>query len=116
MARTQNRSTEEIVESTQERIRILVGRMNELLGYDASDYRNPQVTFGYIGDVSGSAGTPAFRDTRAWSVFLPHPGRVGTDADCIGHVATDDVEGWLDLNRQVAAIVKFLRWQKGAAR
>ena len=42
------------------------------------------VSYGYIGNVWGD-GT----DDRSWSIFLPHPNRVGTAADRIGGHASD---------------------------
>lgn len=45
----------------------------------------PGVTMGYIGNIYAD-GT----DDRAWSIFLPHPGRVGTEADRLGRYSTQD--------------------------
>jgi hypothetical protein len=44
-------------------------------------------TFGYLGDVSGIPGTPAFRDSRSYYLFAAHPGRVGGSGDHIGGVS-----------------------------
>jgi len=41
-------------------------------------YELPGVTFGYIGNLSHRY------DDRSFRVFLPHPGRMGTYADCVG--------------------------------
>jgi len=58
----------------------------------------PGVTFGYIGNVYGSYGTPRWRDDRSWAVFIPHPGRVGTYEDSVSLGRTGDlpkaVEKW----------------------
>lgn len=87
-----------------------VAALNELLGYDTTSYRNPQITFGYIGNLDRDS------DHRSWSVFLPHPGRVGTSADSIGGFATGDAEAaWL-VASQLAAVVKFARWNAEAVR
>lgn len=43
--------------------------------------------YGYLGDVSGIPGTPAFRDSRSYYLFAAHPGRCGTDADRLGGVS-----------------------------
>lgn len=48
---------------------------------------NGDATFGYIGNLS------QFRDDRAWYVFLPHPGRVGTAEDRLGGFSTGDING-----------------------
>lgn len=43
------------------------------------------VSIGYIGNVYLD-GT----DDRSWRIFLPHPGRVGTSADCLGGFPTHE--------------------------
>lgn len=87
-----------------------VAALNDALGYDTTDYRNHQVTFGYIGNLSRHG------DDRSWSVFLPHPGRVGTSADSIGGFRTGDTESAQRVASQLAAIVKFARWNAEAVR
>lgn len=42
----------------------------------------PGVSIGYIGNCE------RWGDDRSWRVFLPHPGRVGTSADCLGSYPT----------------------------
>jgi hypothetical protein len=37
----------------------------------------PGITFGYIGNCE------RWGDDRSWEIFLPHPGRIGTYADCV---------------------------------
>jgi hypothetical protein len=61
------------------RIRRLVARLSDLTGI--------AFTFGYLGDVSGIPGTPAYRDSRCYYVFAAHPGRVGTSSDRLGGVS-----------------------------
>lgn len=46
----------------------------------------PSLSFGYIGNVGVDRSGPF--DDRSWYVFLPHPGRVGTPADCVGGYRT----------------------------
>lgn len=77
----------------------VAGLLSEALGAD--------VRCGYIGNCSGIPDTPAWRDDRSWSIFLPHPGRVGTDADRIGCVRTEDLAELLPL---AAAALKLARW------
>lgn len=43
------------------------------------------VSYGYIGNVWND-GT----DDRSWSIFLPHPDRIGTAADRIGGYDTNE--------------------------
>jgi len=63
---------------TETRIRRCIARLHVLTGI--------VFTYGYLGDVSGIPGTPAFRDSRSYFVFAAHPGRVGTDKDRMGGV------------------------------
>ena len=64
------------------RIRRLVARLSALTGI--------AFTYGYLGDVSGIPGTPAYRDSRCYYVFAAHPGRVGTDGDRLGGVSNPE--------------------------
>lgn len=41
-------------------------------------------SYGYIGNVDHKT------DDRAWFIFAPHPGRVGTPKDRIGGFSTED--------------------------
>lgn len=63
----------------------------------------PGITFGYIGNC-GVDRTGQF-DDRSWRVFLPHPGRVGTYADCVSLGATDRLsaalENWAEVEQRV---------------
>lgn len=59
-----------------------VAELNEALGLDPQNYSN-RVSFGYIGND----------DDVLWSVFLPHPGRVGKAEDRIGSFRTGDDSG-----------------------
>lgn len=55
------------------------------LAYRLTERTGIEWSIGYIGNV-----TPA-RDDRTWYAFAAHPGRIGTSADRIGGVATDDL-------------------------
>lgn len=65
--------------TVQDRITRCAAKLSELTGIP--------FTYGYLGDVSGMPGTPAYRDSRSYFVFAAHPGRVGTEQDRIGGVA-----------------------------
>jgi hypothetical protein len=47
----------------------------------------PGLSFGYIGNY-GRHG-----DDRSWRFFLPHPGRIGTYADCVSLGSTAQLPG-----------------------
>lgn len=83
------------------KVEVLV--LNGLLGYDPAAWDAPKITIGYIGN-SG----PGF-DDRSWSVFLPHPGRVGTREDQVGSWRTGDAEGIRAAASQVAAMIKITK-------
>lgn len=73
---------EQVVERIKRRIEVL----NEILGYDPKldeNFRCHAVTFGYIGND---------KDVIHF-VFLPHPGRYGTEDDRIGGFRTGDIGG-----------------------
>lgn len=86
-------------------IRRIVGLLNAELRYNVSDSRNPQVTFGYIGNVERG------RDDREWMIFLPHPGRVGTDRDRIGGFTTGDLDGARQTASQAYGALRVLQWR-----
>jgi hypothetical protein len=93
------------------RIEALVAGLNTLLGYSTeldADARRTCVTFGYIGNVDVNGAN----DNRSWSVFLPHPGRVGTDDDRIGSFRTDDDAGAWAAVRELAAFSKGARFAR----
>jgi hypothetical protein len=76
----------------------LVKLLNEAIGGG--------VTFGYIGNVE------RWGDDRSWMVFLPHPGRVGTDGDHIGGFSTNDDEGaWLTV-AQLQGALKMAKYRR----
>lgn len=75
----------------------LVRLLNEEIGGGA--------TFGYIGNLE------RWGDERSWMVFLPHPGRVGTDGDHIGGFGTNDVDGALLTIAQLQGALKILKWR-----
>jgi len=64
-------------------------QMKELLPYGW--------TWGYIGNVY-----PDGTDDRSWSIFVPHPGRVGTLEDRIGDFTTADRYQLLQVARGIA--------------
>lgn len=74
----------------------------------------PGITLGYIGNCSMSNSARPF-DDRTWHVFLPHPGRVGTDVDSVWLGSTESLprfvdDGyWLMVTSMVAQ-----RWAKGS--
>lgn len=67
------------MDTIEDRIRRCTARLSEATGIEFS--------YGYLGDVSGIPGTPAFRDSRTYYLFAAHPGRVGTDKDRLGGVS-----------------------------
>lgn len=76
-----------------EMIREAVADFNEVLGLGrAPKYDEPRVSFGYIGN---GRMTPNGWDLSGviHYVFLPHPGRVGTNEDSIGGFVEGDLEG-----------------------
>lgn len=75
-----------------QRCEALVKALSEATGLDW--------TFGYVGNLS------ATYDDRLWSAFAPHPGRVGTHADSIGGVRTEDLD---QLPAQLAAALALAR-------
>ena len=84
-------------EAARDAVQAAVDALNVARGIDPTDYNDrTRVTFGYIGNLEGR------KDYRCWYVFLPHPGRVGTSADSIGGIATDDTDGFLALVERVA--------------
>jgi len=97
---------------TTELITQRVAVLNGLLGFGTAGDA-PKVTFGYIGncDRLQADGTWGY-DDRSWSVFLPHPGRVGTSEDRIGSFPTGDVKGALACYRQLNTAVQIARIAK----
>lgn len=87
-----------------------VETLNKTLGFDTGWENRVKVTFGYIGNL-----TPR-HDDRLWSVFLPHPGRVGTENDRVGSVRTGDVDGLRELMRQLIAMNKTARMARNLCR
>lgn len=59
-------------------------------------------TFGYIGNLTPHG------DDRGWFAFRPHPGRVGTSADRIGGVGTDDLESLVPVLRGALRMAMML--------
>lgn len=83
-------------------LRKQVDELNELLGLADADHR---ATFGYIGNCSPNGGN----DDRAWYVFLPHPGRVGTADDRLGGFSTGSAEGVWATRKAVSALIQGVR-------
>jgi len=101
-----NKQYEELIK----RIRRTVDDVNRELGIDitVSNWDVAKVTFGYIGN-SGHG-----YDDRAWSVFLPHTGRAGTEDDRIGSFRTGDVNGALTTLTALMGFRRGLTWRRGA--
>jgi hypothetical protein len=83
------------------RIEQLVDEINEAFGVSETN----RMTFGYIGIEADGY------DARRWYVFLPHPGRTGTEEDRLGGgFRTGDVVGMRVMTAQLAAVLKTARW------
>ena len=85
-------------------IRSTIDDLNTDLGL--TDER--RVTFGYIGNLRGEPGGP--NDDRLWSIFLPHPGRLGRPDDAIGGFRTGDTGGAVAALAWVCAFRQGIRW------
>jgi hypothetical protein len=104
---TDTRTDTERYTAVIDRIRAMVLTLNQALGLDPTDWKSGiRVSFGYIGNVEVG------RDDRLWSVFLPHPGRVGTAADAIGAFRTGDLDGACSTLVQLVAFTKGVTWQR----
>lgn len=79
-----------------------IAELNRILGLADADHSH-KVTFGYIGNLSGS------RDDRRWMIFLPHPGRVGTYDDQVGGFETGSLEGIVAARRALKAVTQGAR-------
>lgn len=94
-------------------VRNAVELLNKALGLTDAQHK---VTFGYIGNCEpfwcalGSKG-----DGRYWSVYLPHPGRIGTSDDRLGFVKSGDVEGLFALAGQVLSFRRGVEFVKRGA-
>lgn len=82
-----------------------VAELNALLGLTDAEHK---VTFGYIGNGKLSANGWDLSDCR-WSVYLPHPGRIGTDHDRVGFFATGSLEGIVATRRALRSVVQGAR-------
>lgn len=85
-------------------IREQVDALNEAYGldtgFDARGVQHPCVTFGYIGNDANVSHY----------VFLPHPGRIGTDEDHIGNgFGYNDERGAAATLAAVASAVKIAK-------
>lgn len=101
------------------RIKRLVDELNKVLGYEVSEdysgYSKDGVTFGYIGNLWTGATDGSKGDDRSFMVFLPHPNRVGTDADRLGGFSYGDLDGTRSTLAQLAGALRLTKWQKGLA-
>jgi len=91
-----------------------VRQLNETLGFAEDDKH--RVTFGYIGNGRFSDDKGWNLDGCYWSVYLPHPHRVGTADDRLGWVANGDAASLGALAGPVLAFRKGIEWaglQKG---
>lgn len=114
------RTEEEIAAEQYDRaitqIKRLVDDMNKELGYNVSEtssgYSTDGLTFGYIGNIAFGAPNGHKSDDRSFSVFLPHPGRVGRYEDRFGGFSYGDLAGARGCLSQLAGALQFARWQK----
>jgi hypothetical protein len=100
------------------RIQRTVAALNADLGLSTEfdeHFRRTCVAFGYIGNCGPRRpdGTYA-NDDRIWSVYLPHPGRVGTADDSIGYFRTGDLDGAKATLVALAAFRRGVNWQRPA--
>lgn len=89
----------------EELLKAEVAELNALLGLTDAEHK---VTYGYIGNGKLTANGWDLSDCL-WSVFLPHPGRVGTDADRVGAFPTGSLEGVVAARRELRAVAKGVR-------
>jgi len=95
------------------RIESAVLALNGELGYDATDLDGPRVTFGYIGNWGArlADGTYA-NDDRLRCVFLPHPGRIGTEKDRIEGFRTGDASAAQTTFTALHYFLEGIRWSR----
>jgi hypothetical protein len=93
-----------------ELVRKGVAELNELLGYPAQSFtpRTHCVTFGYIGNIEFG------KHFELYSVYLPHPNRVGTYGDRIGSVPFGDWRGMRGIAGQLHAFTNGVRYMTRA--
>lgn len=91
----------------EELLKAEIAELNALLGLTDADHSH-QVTYGYIGNAKMGRDGWDMSDCL-WSVFLPHPGRVGTDADRVGSFPTGSLEGVVAARRELRAVAKGVR-------
>lgn len=102
--------------SLVERIRATIDRLNrELLCVETDDHDTPKITFGYIGNIATGAQLGSKGDDTMWSVYLPHPGRVGTDKDRIGFFRHGDEAAAAAVLNALAGFERGVRFAGGAA-
>ncbi len=84
-----------------------VDELNALLGLADADHSH-KVTVGYIGNGKLTSNGWDLSDVR-WFVFLPHPGRIGTEDDRVGGFDTDDLNGVVATRRALSALTQGVR-------
>lgn len=86
-------------------IKASVEELNTLLGHKPGE----GISFGYIGNIPVGAAQGSQHDDRAFYVFLPHPGRVGTYDDRIGGFSYGNAQGAGTVCAQTHAMVLLAR-------
>jgi len=84
-----------------------VAELNEVLGLTDADHSH-KVTHGYIGNAKMGRDGWDMSDVL-WSVYLPHPGRVGKDSDRVGAYRTGSLDGIVAARRELLAVIKGAR-------
>lgn len=88
-------------------IRRLVDRLNAYLDLPVGSAAGAvNWRFGYVGNCSGTPGTPAWYDDRLWTVWAPHPGRIGAEHENLGYVRTAGVGELVD---RLQGVLAYLR-------
>jgi len=89
-------------------IRVQLDELNELLGLTNERHK---ASFGYIGN--GRLGPDGWNlDDCLWSIYLPHPGRVGTSEDRLGSITNNDVAGLIAAYGQLKALIAGVKLAK----
>jgi hypothetical protein len=110
ITRTSTKTPSERFAAQEELLRAEVEELNVLLGLD-KDAKH-RVTFGYIGNGHMTSNGWDLSNC-IWSVFLPHPGRVGTREDTIGYFSTGNLDGIVTARHDLRAFTKGVRFARG---
>ncbi|AEJ91896.1 hypothetical protein THORA_27 [Mycobacterium phage Thora] len=108
---TITRTPEEIARNYEMHMGFLKDRveeLNELLGLTDATHK---ATVGYIGNARMGRDGWDYSDCR-WYVFLPHPGRVGTDDDVIGGWRKGSLEGVMSARRDLKTLITGVKLAK----